>query len=442
MQRDPLACVRARFERYGDMYYASVLGRDVYAMGAPELVHEVLVNQATKFEKPREGLTADQLRRLLGDGLLTSNGELWRRQRRAIQPAFRKERLADYADLIVEYTQAMLDGFQDGEELDVDRAMMDLTLRVVSKTLFDHDVTSETCRVAQAMRVFRGAFGGVDAVLPDWLVTPARRRTLEALSGMNDIVYGLIEQRRGASGHDLLSRLSAEIGADDGRGMETRQLRDELLTLFIAGHETTAHALSWTLHLLSTHPEVSERLQRDIDAVLGTRSPSLSALCRLPYLEQVFLESLRLFPPAYVLARVVVEEAEVAGYVIPKGANVVLWIYHVHHHPRVFEDPERFDPERFSAQRRREIPPSAHIPFGAGTRSCIGKQFAMMEAGLILLSILQRFRLQPRAGRHVERDTAMTLAPRGGLPLLLRERTTEAMHVLPVRPEEAVAPPA
>lgn len=429
MQQDPIARVYERFERYGDVYYAPLLGRDIYAFRHPAHLHEVFVNQASKFEKPRRGMAADQLRRLLGDGLLTSNGELWRQQRRLIQPAFRKERLADYAKQIVAQGCAMAARWSDQTNIDVSQAMMELTLRIVCKTLFDHDVSGERDRVAAAMRVFRGAFGGLDAVLPDWLVTPARRRTLGALSQMDDIVYALISRPHDPARHDLLSALSGSLDVGDGQGMSRRQLRDELLTLFIAGHETTAHALSWTLHLLATHPEVAQRLEQEIDAVVGAREPALADLFRIPYLEQVFCESLRLFPPAYVLARVAVEEAEIAGYTIPKGANVVLWIYHTHHDARWYPDPLRFDPERFAPGRRREIPASAFVPFGAGTRSCIGKQFAMLEAQLVLLCILQRFRLQPAATAPVHHDTAMTLAPRGGLRLRVQARPANSRPV-------------
>jgi cytochrome P450 len=425
MQADPIARVSERFERYGDVYYAPLLGRDIYALRHPADLHEVFVTQASKFEKPRHGMAADQLRRLLGDGLLTSNGELWRQQRRLIQPAFRKERLAEYARLIVAQSSAMLQHWEGGSCVDISQSMMELTLRIVCKTLFDHDVSGERDRVATAMRAFRGAFGGLDAVLPDWLVTPARRRTLDALAQMDAIVYALIERPARPGSHDLLSALAGSLQASAGEGMSRRQLRDELLTLFIAGHETTAHALSWTLHLLATHPEVAARLSHEIDAVVGARPPELSDLFRIPYLEQVFCEALRLFPPAYVLARVAIERAEVAGYTIPRGANVVLWIYHVHHDPRWYPEPERFDPERFSGTRRRAIPASAFVPFGAGTRSCIGKQFAMLEAQLVLSCILQRFRLEP-ASAGVARDTAMTLAPRGGLRLFAHPRARSA----------------
>jgi cytochrome P450 len=423
MQRDPVSRVAERFAQYGDIYYAPFLRRDVYVLRHPEHLHEVLVSEASKFEKPREGLTANQLRRLLGDGLLNSNGELWRRQRRMIQPAFRKERLDEYAGVILEHAQRWLAGRKDGDALDLSREMMELTLGIVCKTLFDHAVTTESDHVASAMRVFRQAFGGIDAVLPDWLPTPSKRRAHKALTRIDEIVYGLIDREQSSAHDNLASRLAKMVDEEgDQQGMSRRQLRDELLTLFIAGHETTSHALTWTFHLLAGHPDVAQKLQAEIDAVVGSDTPRLSHLFQLPYLEQVLSESMRLYPPAYVLPRVAVEDACIGGYTLPKGADVVMWIYHTHHDARWFPDPERFDPERFAPERRKQLPQAAYLPFGAGTRTCIGKQFAMLEAQLIMMSVAQRFSVESLSAQPVMRDMNVTLAPRGGLRMRLRER--------------------
>jgi cytochrome P450 len=434
MRSGPTERIRERFERYGDIYCAPFLGRDVIVLRHPEHLHEVLVAQASKFEKPSEGLTARQLQRLLGQGLLNSNGELWRRQRRLIQPAFRRERLEEYSGLILEHTERMLDGWQDGARINASREMMELTLRIVSKALFDHRVTDETDRVATAMRVLRQSFGGIDALLPEWLPLPSRRRTLTALADMDAMIYELIDARlfartpegvlRHGSGRDLLSTLAAARAdeVNDGEGMSRRQLRDELVTLFLAGHETTSHALSWTWHLLSIHPEVEQRLHDELTRVLQGRAPTWSDLEHLPYAEQVLSESMRLYPPAYVLARVANADSVIGGYTIKPGTDVVMWTYLTHHDARWFPDPERFDPERFSATRRKDIPQCAYVPFGAGTRTCIGKQFALMEALLILTRAAQRFRLSAAPGSSVERDMSVTLAPKGGLPMRVRAR--------------------
>jgi cytochrome P450 len=433
MQRDPVSRVQERFEAYGDLYYAPFLRRDVYILRHPEHIHEVLVAQASKFEKPREGLTANQLRRLLGEGLLNSNGELWRRQRRLIQPAFRKERLDEYAAVILEHALAFRARQHDGALLDVSREMMELTLAIVCETLFDHPVTDESDHVASAMRVFRQTFGGIDAVLPEWLPTASKLRTARALARIDEIVYGLIDRPANAQRKDLASRLATALDDEgDKTSMSRQQLRDELLTLFIAGHETTSHALSWTWHLLASHPEVARKLHAEIDGVLGERAPELSDLFRMPYLERVLCESMRLYPPAYVLTRVASERAELGGYTIPAGADVVMWLYHMHHDARWFPEPERFDPDRFLPERRKLLPPSAYIPFGAGTRTCIGKQFAMLEAQLILVAIAQRFTFEAASDEPVRRDMNVTMAPRGGLRMRIRARPAYSTLVSPL----------
>jgi cytochrome P450 len=427
MRSGPAERIRARFERYGDIYCARFLGRDVFVLRHPEHLQEVLITQASKFEKPSEGITARQLSLLLGQGLLNSNGELWRRQRRLIQPAFRRERLEEYATLILEHTEQMLDSWHDGASVDASREMMELTLRIVSKALFNHRVTDETDRVASAMRVLRQSFGGFQALLPAWIPLPSRMQTLRALADMDAIIYELMDAPRESGGRDLLSTLAAAFAAEGGkRDEQRRQLRDELVTLFIAGHETTSHALSWTWHLLSTHPEVEQKLHAELARVLGGRAPRWSDLEHLPYAEQVLSESMRLYPPAYVLARVSNADAVVGGYTIPRGSDVVMWTYLTHHDARWFPDPERFDPERFSPTSRKTIPQCAYVPFGAGTRTCIGKQFALVEALLILTRTAQRFTLSAVPGARIERDMSVTLAPKHGLTLRVGSRGDRA----------------
>lgn len=431
MKSGGAARIRERFELYGDIYCAPFLGRDVIVLRHPEHLHEVLVAQANKFDKPSQGLTARQLARVLGQGLLNSNGELWRSQRRLIQPAFRKERLEEYSQTIVLNTEQMLDGWRDGAELDVSREMMELTLRIVSKALFGHSVTHEMDSVASAMRVLRSSFGGVEAVLPDWLPLPGKTRALTAIANMDAIIYELIDNAQQGHGRHLLSALAGpRDGASEHAGMSRRQLRDELVTLFLAGHETTSHALSWTWHLLSLHPEVEQKLQAELTSVLGERRADWSNLELLPYAEQVLSESMRLFPPAYVLARVANADATIGGYSVSKGSDVVMWIYHTHRDARWFPEPERFEPERFSPARRKQIPQGAYVPFGAGTRTCIGKQFALMEALLILARTAQRFSLSALPSARIEADMSVTLAPKHGLKMRVRKRIPHSGRAL------------
>ncbi|MDB4991263.1 MAG: Cytochrome [Myxococcaceae bacterium] len=421
MSRDPTGAIAERFDRYGDLYALTFLGRSVYVTRHPEHIQQILITQADKFEKPRQGIVARNLKQLLGDGLLLSNGALWRRQRRMIQPAFRRERIDQYARLVSTLAEDFAARLVESQELDVSRSMMELTLHIVSKALFDHDVASDRDRVANATTAFRRAFGGIESLLPRGLPTPRNRRIKRAMADLDALIYGLIDQRsgaRGAPGIDLLSALASAVDRDgDGAGMERRLIRDELLTLLLAGHETTSHALSWTFHLLSQHPEVEARVRHEVQSVLGTRKPEPSDVDKLHYTEQVLNEAMRLYPPAYVLARVCTQEAEVGGYTVPVGTDMVIWTYHAQRDPRWFPDPTRFDPERFSAARRGSITPASYLPFGLGTRTCIGKHFALMEAKLVLACTLRRVSLQDLGSGLVERDMAVTLAPRGGLPM-------------------------
>ncbi len=412
MRRDAIGRIAGRFEQYGDLYYAPFLGRDVYVLRHPDHIRQVLIEQAAKFQKPEQGLTARELKKLLGNGLLNSNGDAWRKQRRRVQPAFGREQLEAYGAHSVRFAREALTRFDSGLELDVGREMMDLTLRVVAKSLFDHEIETESDEVAQAMRAFRDTFGGIDAVLPSWLPTAGRRRTSKALASIDAIVYRWIDARRSkpTGGADLLSLL-AQVRAGE-EPMERAVLRDELLTLFIAGHETTSHALSWTWALLAQHPQIEARLHEELDQVLAGREPEVKDLPKLVYTERVLSEAMRLYPPAYAIARVATVDVTVGSFVIPEGADVVIWIYHVHHDARWFADPERFDPDRFSPERKAALPACAYLPFGAGTRICIGKQFAMMEAQLILATLAQQVRLTRDNQQPVAKHLAVTLAPR------------------------------
>jgi cytochrome P450 len=416
MGRDPTQTIAERFERYGDLYYLRFLGRDVYVTRDPEHIQQILIAQADRFAKPMQGLVARQLAFLLGKGLLNSNGELWRRQRRLIQPAFRRERLDAYARLVIALSEEFARGLSDGQRLDVSSSMMELTLQIVGQTLFAHDV--DTGRVRRATDAFRQAFGGLNTLLPSSLPTPKNLRIRRAVADLDRLIHGLLDERRESSGADLLSQLASAVDPQDASsGMDRKQLRDELVTLLLAGHETTSHTLSWTFQLLSQHPEVEAKLRSEVHEVLGTRTPEPSDVDKLQYTEQVLSEAMRLYPPAYALARVTTREAEIGGYRLPPDADAVIWTYHVQRDARWFPEPERFDPERFSPSRRGSFPQCAYLPFGAGTRTCVGKHFALMEAKLVLACTLRRVSLQALGEGAVERDMAVTLAPRGGLPM-------------------------
>ncbi len=412
---DPIAFVGRRFQQYGDVYFTVSRGDQLYVMRHPDHMHEVLVTKAGAFAKREQDLEP-----VLGRGLLTSNGDLWRRQRRLIQPAFQKNKVEAYGEHMVDAAERMLSRWRSGEKLDLSQAMMRLTLDIVAKTLFDHDVAGDSDTVASAMTVLQDAASNGN-VIPPWLPTPGNVRARRALSALDRIVFSLIDRAEGASlREDLLARLSRATDAEGG--MERKQLRDELVTLFLAGHETTSLALTWTFSLLSSSPDQRARLHEEIDRVLGGRRPTAADLESMPFTAKVVDEALRLYPPAYVLPRVCVEDTEVGGFRIPAGAELVLWVYHCHHDPRWFVEPERFDPDRFDDGTDRVRHPHAYLPFGAGSRTCIGKTFATLEARILLVSIAQRFSIDVDPGWRIGLRPRVTLAPKGGLPVTLTER--------------------
>ncbi len=412
MGRDPTPVIGERFERYGDLYHASFFGRDVFVTRDAELVKQILITQADVFGKPRDGIVARQIRRLLGDGLLMSEGELWRRQRRLIQPAFRRERLLQYAELIITLSEEFVRMQQDGARLDVSRSMMELTLRIVAKALFDKDARQDVARVGHAMHVLRTNFAGLGAVLPAWLPTAQNRQRQRALADLDALIYGLLDEHHGGG---VVGALVNAV--EDGKGMERKLIRDELLTLLLAGHDTTSHALSWTFHLLARHPHVEARVRDEARAVFGQRRPQPSDIDKLVYCEQVLSEAMRLYPPAYVIPRVANRDTQLGGYAMPRNTDAIIWVYHVHHHPRYWPDPERFDPDRFAPEHKDSLVDGAYLPFGLGTRTCIGKHFALMEAKLVLACTLRALSFQDGTLKPVARDLAVTMAPHGGLPM-------------------------
>ena len=420
--------VRRRFEEYGDIYYARLGKSEIYVIRRPEHVRQVFQVQGSRYGKATQGTSARLLREFLGDGLLNSNGDFWKTQRRMINPAFRKDMLTSHAPMMVEATRAMLDRWSAGEVRDVSDEMMGLTLSIATKAFFDHDIEGIRT-VAEAMDTIRDGFTSPSLRLPPWVPSPARRRVERALKDMDDLIYGLIDARTRelASGvtedrQDLLSVMVRLTGEDAGSPMSRKLLRDELMTLMVAGHETTSHALTWTFYLLGEHPEVESKLMEELREVLGGRAPTVDDLKRLPWLEAVLKESMRLYPPAYVVSRVAEEDAELDEYVVPAGAEVIVWLYWTHRDPRWWPEPLAFRPERFSAEHESEIPKGAYVPFAAGTRSCIGKRFAMMEAQLILAAVLQRFQLERVPGHLVVPRRAVTMSPKHGMKMRLIPR--------------------
>jgi cytochrome P450 len=407
---------------YGDIAGLRVLNFKTIFVNHPDLIEEVLVTNSRRYSKGRV-LRAN--RHVFGEGLLTSEGDFWLRQRRLAQPAFHRARIAAYAATMVEYTQRMLETWRGGEERDAHQEMMRLTLQIVGKTLFDADVERDAQEVGRSLEQLLeiGANFRRTIFVPHWLPTPANLRVKREVAQIEKILYRIIAERR-ASGRDAGDLLSMLLHAqdEDGSRMTDRQLRDETITLFLAGHETTASTLSWAWWLLAQNPTVEAKLHAELDAVLGDRAPTLDDLPKLVYAGQVITESLRLYPAAWGMARLAVEDHEIAGYPVTKGMGVAMAQWVVHRDPRWYDAPEEFRPERWEDDLMKRLPRFAYFPFGGGPRQCIGNTFALMEATLILATIARKFRLRLVANHPVVPLASITLRPRHGVRVTLESR--------------------
>jgi cytochrome P450 len=413
--RDPLAFMPTLQRDYGDIVTMRYYNFRVYFVSHPDYIEQVLVTDNRKFIK---GRILRKNRQLFGNGLLTSEGDFWLRQRRLAQPAFHRGRVASYAETMVKFASRMASEWHDGEELDIHAEMMRLTLSIVAKTLFDADVDREAKRVGHALEAIMQLNSDFRKLIltPTWLPTPRKVRATFATAKLNRIIYRFIDERRttGTDNGDLLSMLLAARD-DDGSRMTNRQLRDEAITIFLAGHETTANALSWTWMLLAQNPRVEAKLHEELDRVLDGRAPTVDDLPNLRYTGQIITESLRLYPPAWGMARVAIEDTEIAGYQIPKGCGVSLAQWVVHRDPRWFEAPLEFRPERWEGDLLKRIPRFAYFPFGGGPRQCIGNNFAVMEATLLLATLAQQFRISLVPGREIIPAASITLRPKTGI---------------------------
>jgi cytochrome P450 len=411
---------------YGDIVTMRYYSFRVYFISHPDYIEQVLVTDNRKFIK---GRILRKNRQLFGNGLLTSEGDFWLRQRRLAQPAFHRGRIASYADTMVRYASRIASEWSDGEERDLHAEMMRLTLSIVAKTLFDADVDREAKRVGHALEAIMRLNSDFRKLIltPTWLPTPRKIRATIATAKLNRIIYRFIEERRasGVDNGDLLSMLLAARD-DDGSRMTDRQLRDEAITIFLAGHETTANALAWTWMLLAQNPIVEAKLHEELDRVLGGRVPTVDDLPNLRYTNHVVTESLRLYPPAWGMARIAIEDTEIAGYPISKGCGVSLAQWVVHRDPRWFEAPLEFRPERWEGDLLKRLPRFAYFPFGGGPRQCIGNNFAVMEASLLLATLAQQFKISLVPGKEIIPAASITLRPKTGIWGKIEKRHTPA----------------
>jgi cytochrome P450 len=435
MRRDPIAPFVRRAARYGPITRARIPGINLYTVFRPQHVEHVLVaNQDNYLKGPEYELMATSL----GSGLVTSSGELWRKQRRLIQPLFAKRHLEPLAEQMTAAGASLLDDWDAREvrELDVAAAMMGLTLDVVGRALFGEAIFGETTRTIgvvmtdalhETTAASRSPIVWAAYALPGMTIARAlrlrplgQRRLRMRLAELDAIVATMIDGHRREPRDDLLSLLLESRDAETGEPMSDRQVRDEVVTFLAAGHETTASALSWMWWLLAGHPEARERMYAEVDGLLGGRTPTFADADRLPFTRAVVSETLRLYPPVWMVMRRAAAEDVIDGVRIPAGATVAVAIYLTHHDPDVWPEPEAFVPERFLGDH--EHPRHALVPFSAGRRVCVGNTFALTEATLLAAMIAQRYVLDADPGRRVEREPLVTLRPRGGLPMHLRRR--------------------
>ncbi|WP_254062514.1 cytochrome P450 [Acidobacterium sp. S8] len=391
----------------------------VVVINDPELIREVLISQPQNFIKER---TQRRMKILLGEGLITSDGEIHKRQRRIAAPAFHRQRIQNYASLMVERAAAMRDSWQPSVEMDASAEMMRLALQIVARTLFNSDVTSDVQQINDEVNAIMRLYNFLVA-LPRaedllHLPIPGLMRFKRARKRLDAIVYRMIEVRRksGVDGGDLLSMLLASRDDEaDHTGMTDEQLRDEVLTIFLAGYETVANALAWTWLLLGQNPQAEARLHAEIDTVLGGRLPTLEDLPQLRYAEMVLAESMRLYPPAWAMGRQATSDVEIGPYKLPEGTYIFFSQYIIQRDPAFFPDPLRFDPERFTVENKTGRPRFAYFPFGGGNRQCIGESFAWMEAILTLVTLAQRWRLRLVPNQRIEVQPKITLRPKYGI---------------------------
>lgn len=427
--RQQIDFLPAAHARYGEIYTLNLGLTQAVVLNHPDHAQHVFRDHARNYRKG--GKFWEIIREMLGDGLVVSEGDFWLRQRRMLQPQFHRQRLTALTSLMSEAIAESLQSWpQSGQTLDLGKALADMTMNVITRTMFGG--TLERSEVEQVSDALTYAINYTMPAmltrnLPAWLFAARERRFRASIAQIDAVVYQVIERSRqaiaqGDYADNLISMMLTLVDEETGEAMTDQQLRDEAITIFLAGYETTAVALTWALPLILNDANCFAKLQTEIDTVLGDQPVTFANVGHLPYTRMVFQETMRLRPPASWLPRVAVEDDEIAGYQIPAGTMVVLPIYMYHHHPAFWEEPTRFDPERFSPERSTGRHPFAWIPFGAGQRLCIGRDFAMLEGQMILATILQRFSLTPLAKTLPQAQLAATLKPRGAVLMECRRR--------------------
>ena len=417
----------------GDLVRLRVLHIQAFGLYHPDYVKYVCITNKENYVKQTNGY--EKLRLLLGDGLVTSEGDFWRRQRRIAQPAFARKSLEGFVKTMTDSTELMLKDWSREEQpnFDIAEEMVRLTLRIAGLTLFSCDLSDESDVLSDAIHIVLRRFNELAmSALPfaEKLPTKKNAEFHNAREIMERIVYDMIQERRNSTErhHDLLSMFVHTKDADTGEGMTNKQLRDEALTMLLAGHETTANALTWAFYLLSQHPEIARKVQEEVAEVLGEKEPTFAKVGALTYTTQVFKESMRLFPPIWAVTRKALKEDVIGGFHIPRGAHAIIPIFSIHRHPRLWENPEVFDPDRFlpekmEARKAAGWSKYCYMPFSIGQRKCIGDHFATMEGVLILAMVMRKYQLHLHPEAKIELQGSLSLRPKNGIPMFAKRRS-------------------
>jgi cytochrome P450 len=418
---DGLEMSRQIAEKYGSIAIIQIGPKRMYLISDPALAHEMLVTKADKFHKD---IMIKRALNFTGNGLVINEGESWKKQRRLAQPAFHHKRIDAYGQMMVHQTTATLADWCSGQEIGIFHEMMKTTLKIVCQALFSTDVSARVVRLGELMETLLDGANDrltIAPMLADIFPSPKNRRQTAALKELDALIADIIREHRKQNQDtgDLLSMLMLAHDENSSETMSDQQLRDEIITLILAGHETTATALTWTWFLLAQHPEVEAKLRDEI-SVLSGRLPTMADLENLPYTDMVIKESMRLYPPAGGVSRQAIEDVTLGEHMIPKGSSLAISTFVMHRDPKYFPEPEKFTPERFSKERATEIPRYAYLPFGAGPRVCIGNAFAMMEARLILATVLQRFTLQLVPGQQIVPKQLFTTRPNQDIRMVVK----------------------
>lgn len=420
-QSDQVTFMLETARQMGGVAHLKMLWMDLFLISEPAMIRELLIHHGAQMH--RDPFVSRVFKRFMGNGVFVAEGETWRRQRKLVQPAFHAMRVRDYTAVMAAYAREMVAAWRPGQEVIIDQELTQLTLRIIAKTMFDVDLEAKTATIGRLMNeilTVGEAQLKMPVLPPKWLPTPGNRRQQRALREVKELLRDIIRRRGDEDRGDLLSMLLAARD-ENGRAMPEAQILDECVTLFVAGHETTAAALTWAWYLLAQHPAILARLRAEVDEVLADAPATFEKVAQMPFLEAVVKETLRLYPPAFGFGRTAVEPFSAGGYHFPQRAVILFSIYATHHRPELWDEPEAFRPDRFLDEEKAPDR-YTYLPFGAGSRICLGNMFAMLEAQVILATMIQQVELALATADPVQMDTVITLRPRDPLRMTVRRR--------------------